>query len=156
MVYLYIYMYSISFIATENKGESIRERTENRADERVAEIISGKHEEGRKAVARKRRGESCDLWEVTGQLCVLWLSFCWRILPRAISPGSLVTVQSIKPLILDGRKILPCKTVNTWKRLRPRGKFPGISSSFYLLISFISRFNRKDLFHLRDISYNYR
>lgn len=45
--YIYIYMYSISFIATENKGESIRERTENRADERVAEIISGKHEEGR-------------------------------------------------------------------------------------------------------------
>lgn len=44
---IYIYMYSISFIATENKGESIRERTENRADERVAEIISGKHEEGR-------------------------------------------------------------------------------------------------------------
>lgn len=26
-------------------------------------------------MARKRRGESCDLWEVTGQLCVLWLVF---------------------------------------------------------------------------------
>lgn len=35
-------------------------------------------------------------------------------------------------------------------------KIPGISSSFYLLISFISRFNQKDLFHRRDIRCNNR
>lgn len=34
-------------VATENKGESIRVKDRDRADERVAEIISGKHEEGR-------------------------------------------------------------------------------------------------------------
>lgn len=49
-------------------------------------------------------------------MCAL-ARFCWRILPRAISRGSLVTVQSINRA--DGRKRLSSETA-TWKWTRQR------------------------------------